>query len=663
MNVFEQVFTITADDNVDEEYNDANGTYVDLPFLENGYDWYQYVTVDPNLYNRRTAKRVGINYLPQEGSLLDVHINNHMAFMRPRRLPTDENYALTHREMELDRCAINQIVCEWLKQFILYCAVQVGITYPERPLRNWNDFIDYVERYMKNRDDAMLVLKALVISFDYVPDFRRHITNGVMVQRDMTIITKKNENRRNFCEMIVTHRHNLLRKQINKASLPRTGYQFRVIRPPKVTGQPEMEERTPKYFSEWMLEYNPKKCEVVEKSTKKTQNSRKKKTRRSKTSYNTDKNIARTKEDIMEDLDAIEIERKELLAELDVLNSKPAAVEAPDDNSGNGEFDNNDNEAVFDNEEDNVNVAFQTQTITQFYPKSKSDTPNPRSSPRLKKNSPLMGQYSELEDDPKTDEDDVIFLKEHRNKAKRNSPQAIRNSPSSKKGINSDIATEGTREKRNTGDKNKGSNDKNKGSSDKNKGSSDKNKGSSHKGKNGSGSKRKHKRDDSSDVDSDDEDMKTEEYNDKKYNKLKRQIYKNIRMKKSKKKKNDDSSDSSSSDDESRVKRSSKKKRRSSKHRSDTDSDDSDSDDDKKRSAKKRRRKMRAMIVKVKKIRSVPQRKRRGIVPRNPRKFNQIMTVVVVANRIVPKNPTLRWARKNRVVKRKVRKKWDMMTT
>lgn len=48
MNAYGQVFTITAEDNdQDDDYNNASGAYIDLPFLvKNGYDWYQYVTVD-----------------------------------------------------------------------------------------------------------------------------------------------------------------------------------------------------------------------------------------------------------------------------------------------------------------------------------------------------------------------------------------------------------------------------------------------------------------------------------------------------------------------------------------------------------------------------------------------------------------------------------------
>ena len=103
---FSQVFMITADDNELEDLNNAGSTYIDMPFLERGYDWYQYVTVDVSKYDRRTAKKVGINYLPQDGLLTDEHVNDHMAFMKPKRLPTDPNYALTYRELETDRVAI-----------------------------------------------------------------------------------------------------------------------------------------------------------------------------------------------------------------------------------------------------------------------------------------------------------------------------------------------------------------------------------------------------------------------------------------------------------------------------------------------------------------------------------------------------------------------------
>ena len=38
---FSQVFMITADDNKLEDLNDAGSPYIDMPFLERGYDWYQ----------------------------------------------------------------------------------------------------------------------------------------------------------------------------------------------------------------------------------------------------------------------------------------------------------------------------------------------------------------------------------------------------------------------------------------------------------------------------------------------------------------------------------------------------------------------------------------------------------------------------------------------
>ena len=109
---FNQVFTITSDDNELQDYNDAGTLYVDMPFLERGYDWYQYVTVDVSKYDRCTAKRVGINYLPQDGSLTDEHVNGYMDFVKPLRLHTDPNYALTYRELETDRIAISSTINE-----------------------------------------------------------------------------------------------------------------------------------------------------------------------------------------------------------------------------------------------------------------------------------------------------------------------------------------------------------------------------------------------------------------------------------------------------------------------------------------------------------------------------------------------------------------------
>lgn len=564
---FSQVFTIAADDNELEEYNDAGSPYIDMPFLENGYDWFQYITVDVSKYDRRTAKKVGINYLPQDGSLADEHVNDHMAFMKPKRLPTDHNYAMTYRELETDRIAISITINEWLKQFIVYCAVQVGVTYPERPLRTWNDFMDYIDRFMKTRDDAMLVLKALVFSFDYVPDFRKKITMGVLVQHNLTIVKKPKETRRDFCEKMVTHRHNMIRKQINEACEPKTGFHFRVIRP---AGSSGLEERVPKYFSDWMLTHDPTKIGVPAACT--TKNKKKKKpkkiTRRNKPCYDTNKNEVRTPAEIMKDLADIDQNKKDLLAELEVANSKPPADITVRDDDSDGLADD-------DDEDDDGPPTFQTQTLTQIYPKggSKIDqTPNPRSSPRLKKNSPLLGQYSELDDDPKTDEDDVIFI--DKKKSKRNSPQSLRRNSNSK---DDDCDTS-------TVDENTI-------------GSSRKRKGSSIKSKSGSrsGSKRKKKHEDS-----------VAEMNDEIFEKMKRQLYKSIQKKRSKQRNNHTDSDDDSKEDkkrsEKKKKSSGKKKKKSRSSSSDDDSssssDESDSDSDsdsssthKKSSSKKNRKK------------------------------------------------------------------------
>ena len=257
MNPYDQVVLIVYDDDDDTDRNESRGTYIDLPFLVPGYDWSQFITVDRSLYHKDTADKVGVNYLPQEGSIQDVDVNNHLAFLP--LMPTDDNYATTQRAMEVHRRGISHTISCWLKQFIVYCAQQLGITYPERPLRNWNDFMDFVERYQKTREEAMLVMKALIISFDYVPNYRVDITSAICIQYNLHIKRKKSDTSRNFCEKIVTHRHNLIRLQLNAASVVATGYKYHVIRPPRKSSQPELEERNSRYYSEWMITYHPDK--------------------------------------------------------------------------------------------------------------------------------------------------------------------------------------------------------------------------------------------------------------------------------------------------------------------------------------------------------------------------------------------------------------------
>ena len=103
-------------------------------------------------------------------------------------------------------------------------------------------------------------------------NFRKHITMGVMVQHNLTIVARPKETRRNFCEKMVTHRHNMIRKQINEACEPKTGFHFRVIRPP---GQSGLEERVPKYFSEWMLTHDPTKIGIPTANIKKNKKKQK----------------------------------------------------------------------------------------------------------------------------------------------------------------------------------------------------------------------------------------------------------------------------------------------------------------------------------------------------------------------------------------------------
>jgi hypothetical protein len=99
MNPYDQVMSISYDNDDNTNRNESRGTYVDIPCLLQGYDWSQYITVDRSLYNKETADKVGVNFLPQEGAISDVDVNNHLEFIP---LPaSDENYAAALRYMEV----------------------------------------------------------------------------------------------------------------------------------------------------------------------------------------------------------------------------------------------------------------------------------------------------------------------------------------------------------------------------------------------------------------------------------------------------------------------------------------------------------------------------------------------------------------------------------
>ena len=59
---------------------------------------------------------------------------------------------------------------------------------------------------------------------------------------------------KSFCEKLISHRHNAIRRQINNRSKKYTGYTYRVIR--TEGANKTREHNYPCYFFPWMLSYN-----------------------------------------------------------------------------------------------------------------------------------------------------------------------------------------------------------------------------------------------------------------------------------------------------------------------------------------------------------------------------------------------------------------------
>jgi hypothetical protein len=295
-----------------------NGLYIDLPFLNGRYDWYALMSnpAARDVYDTETASVVARNHLPESGSVKPHHVYNRMSVLG--LLDEGDNYKETKRCLDLDRHGITTTVTMWLRTFIIYCANNNGITIHNREIRSWSDFLEWIERFIKTSEDAMKFYRTVFVSFEYEKRFRVHITCAIMYQSNFTIMRSDDGNTRNFCEKIITHRINQIRKQTNDLCAKHSGYSFRIIRPPRKPGDPELPKAVPKFFFEWQLQYSKKKKVKPSSGAK-----RRAVTRRTLCTYGI-KDANRTREDILSDIAELDDERIILLAELDEFdgNSK-----------------------------------------------------------------------------------------------------------------------------------------------------------------------------------------------------------------------------------------------------------------------------------------------------------------------------------------------------
>ena len=284
--------------------------FVDLPFLNGRYAWSALMTVRREAYDVELATKGSRDHIPENGAIQPHHVYNRMALIPVK--DEGDNFKLVKRELELDRHGVTTSITMWLKHFIVECASVIGISIYGRELRSWDELLEWVTRFLKTRDDAMMLYKALYISFDYERGYRVHITCAIMMQHNFTLERSDDGNTRNFVEKMVTHRLNQLRKQAGDLSVKHSGWALRNIRPPRKIGEPMLPKKVSKFFHDWMLTYKPKQ----KLRTSKVDATRLRCRARNLCTYG-GREIPRTREDIMADLASNSEERVDLLAELD----------------------------------------------------------------------------------------------------------------------------------------------------------------------------------------------------------------------------------------------------------------------------------------------------------------------------------------------------------
>jgi hypothetical protein len=223
--------------------------FVDLPFLQRGYDWFNLVTVDRTRYDAATALPISRDHIPHLGSVKRHHILGRLEFLEME--PNEVNYNNIKTELELHRQLITKTVSSWIRHFIIYVGNCLGMSINGNRIRTWSDYMYWVENHCNNKEDALIILKSLYISWHYVPDFRFTIGICVMMTYNMTMIGADRVGiTRNFLEKMITFRINLLKKQVNDACEEYNGFNFKTTRR---NGKIGLEKPLPKYILPWMI--------------------------------------------------------------------------------------------------------------------------------------------------------------------------------------------------------------------------------------------------------------------------------------------------------------------------------------------------------------------------------------------------------------------------
>ena len=300
---------------IGEELGDS--VKVDIPCLANGYDWYDLLTVDRHAYSRDTAKRVSRDHLPWQGIVLEEFVLNRLRFIN--KPYTEENYDIAERELELHRQLITRNISDWLRNFVIFVANESGMRIGENRIMSWADYMYFVEHVLSTEEDAMLIMKSLFIAFQYLQDYKLHMTICISISFNIAITNASRRGiARTFVAKMITYRINQLRKQVNDACEEHNGYNFRLIRPRK---DKTLQKGIPKYISPWMIKkseptHQPKRRPKTNTNTKRSS----KRKHRNLATYN--KVAISSEEAIILEIANVEMLRYKYIKKLNAMREK-----------------------------------------------------------------------------------------------------------------------------------------------------------------------------------------------------------------------------------------------------------------------------------------------------------------------------------------------------
>jgi hypothetical protein len=319
---YEQMEDESDGDSDDENFvtsNKEDGTYIPLPDSIKQFTWYSFISPGKHQgYDRKKAEKIARDILPHNGCVLRKHI---LARMNATNQPMKNHlYDSTRDELEFMRDKITKIINQWMYAFIIFCANECGMTIKGKPIKTWDDYLFWVTHCIASKEDAMMIIKTLILSFQHLADFRQNLTYAILIEynyrfpsRDKTVRKTKS-----FCEKLISHRHNAIRRQINNRSKKSNGYTYKVIRS---EGKNITRERNyPCYFFTWMLIYNETICEQKKKGRPFGSSSAAPKSR--PTGPYSKKPKQMSKSQIMNELEQIEHIKTEMLQRLQLMNDK-----------------------------------------------------------------------------------------------------------------------------------------------------------------------------------------------------------------------------------------------------------------------------------------------------------------------------------------------------